>query len=202
MFTGRRQRGRYFCVQFNHLAPRMRYATSANPRTSSATNVGVDKDSEKRQRAAIGAYAKRAGYALVAGFYDAAVSGADPIQDRPGFAALLDRIEANGVCTVLVEDASRFARELMAQELGIALLISRGVNLVTASGDGLTASDDPSRKMICPCPDGRGVHHQNAREQGWMLGRPQRACSVNLVRWRAAAGEYDDGHVGLSADTD
>jgi DNA invertase Pin-like site-specific DNA recombinase len=117
-------------------------------RTSSSTNVGVDKDSEKRQRIAIGAYAKRAGYGLVAEFYDAAVSGADPIQDRPGFAALLDRIEANGVRTVLVEDASRFARELMAQELGITLLISRGVDLITASGDDLTASDDPSRKMM------------------------------------------------------
>ena len=33
----------------------------------------------------------------------------------------------NGVRTVIVEDASRFARELMAQELGITLLISRGV---------------------------------------------------------------------------
>ena len=35
----------------------------------------------------------------------------DPIQDRPGFAALLDRIEGNGVRTVIVEDASRFARD-------------------------------------------------------------------------------------------
>jgi Resolvase, N terminal domain len=43
---------------------------------------------------------------------DAAVSGADPIEIRPGFAALLDRIEGNGVRTVIVEDASRFAREL------------------------------------------------------------------------------------------
>ena len=46
------------------------------------------------------------------------------------------------------EDASRFARELMAQELGITLLISRGVRLLTASGDDLTASDDPTRKMM------------------------------------------------------
>ena len=53
------------------------------------------------------------------------LSGADPIQDRPGFAELLDRIEDNGVRTVIVEDASRFARGLMAQELGITLLISR-----------------------------------------------------------------------------
>ena len=51
-------------------------------------------------------------------------------------------------CVVIVEDASRFARELMAQELGITLLISRGVQLLTASGDDLTASDDPTRKMM------------------------------------------------------
>ena len=65
-----------------------------------------------------------------------------------GFAALLDRIEGNGVRTVIVEDASRFARELMAQELGITLLISRRVRLLTTSGDDLTASDDPTRKMM------------------------------------------------------
>ena len=81
-------------------------------------------------------------------FYDAAVSGADPIETRAGFAGLVDRIEGNGVRTVIVEDASRFARELMAQELGITLLISRGVQLLTASGDDLTASDDPTRKMM------------------------------------------------------
>ena len=117
-------------------------------RTSSAVNVGTDKDSEKRQRHAIQGFAKRAGFGIVDEFYDAAVSGADPIETRAGFAALLDRIEGNGVRTVIVEDASRFARELMAQELGITLLISRGVQLLTASGDDLTASDDPTRKMM------------------------------------------------------
>ena len=57
------------------------------------------------------------------------------------------KVPANGVRVVIV-DASRFARELMAQELGITLLISRGVRLLTASGDDLTASDDPTRKMM------------------------------------------------------
>jgi SAM domain (Sterile alpha motif)/Resolvase, N terminal domain len=78
----------------------------------------------------------------------AGVSGADPIETRPGFSALLDRIETNGVRTVIVEDASRFARELVTQELGIIALIKCGVRVLTANGDDLTDSSDPSREMM------------------------------------------------------
>jgi DNA invertase Pin-like site-specific DNA recombinase len=117
-------------------------------RTSSATNVGADKDSERRQREAIETFAKRAGFALVGEFSDPGVSGADPIAERPGFSKLLDRIEGNGVRVVIVEDASRFARELMTQELGIIALVQRGVRVLTANGDDLTDSSDPSRKMM------------------------------------------------------
>jgi DNA invertase Pin-like site-specific DNA recombinase len=106
-------------------------------RTSSAANVGADKDSETRQRVAIEAFAKRSGVTIVDWFYDPAVSGADPIEVRPGFSALLDRLESNGVRTVVVEDASRFARDLVAQELGVLLLIKRNVR-VPANGDDLT----------------------------------------------------------------
>ena len=87
-------------------------------RTSSAANVGADNDSERRQRDAITAYAKRAGHAIVDWFSDAAVSGEDDIGDRPGFSAMLDRIEADSTRTVIVEDASRFARKVLTQELG------------------------------------------------------------------------------------
>src|SRR5258705_13720664 len=66
-----------------------------------------------------------------------------PYRTKPGFSALLDRIEGNGVRTVLVEDASRFARQLIVQEAGIIALIERGVRVLTASGDDLTASEDP-----------------------------------------------------------
>jgi hypothetical protein len=41
---------------------------------------------------------------------------------------------------VLIEDASRFARELITQELGILSLIKRGVRVLTAAGDDLTAT--------------------------------------------------------------
>jgi DNA invertase Pin-like site-specific DNA recombinase len=85
---------------------------------------------------------------MVAWFNDPAVSGADPIETRPGFSALLDRIENNGVRTVIVEDASRFARDLVAQELGVLMLIKRGMRVLTASGDDMTEATDPSRIMM------------------------------------------------------
>jgi DNA invertase Pin-like site-specific DNA recombinase len=50
-----------------------------------------------------------------------------------------------GVRVVIVEDASRFARHLMTQESGIALLIGLGVRVLTANGDDLTDSDDEFR---------------------------------------------------------
>jgi DNA invertase Pin-like site-specific DNA recombinase len=54
-------------------------------RTSSAANVGADKDSDKRQRAAIEAYAKRERLEIVEEFYDRDVSGADPIETSRDF---------------------------------------------------------------------------------------------------------------------
>src|SRR5215212_2401206 len=112
-------------------------------RTSSAANVGADKDSVKRQCDAITAFARRAGYEIVDWFSDAAVSGEDDIGDRPGFSAMLDRIEGNGVRTVIVEDASRFARKVLTQELGIVALQTRGVTVWSARGEmNLTETDD------------------------------------------------------------
>jgi DNA invertase Pin-like site-specific DNA recombinase len=87
----------------------------------------------------------KSSYSVSSEFYDAAVSGSDPIETRPGFAALLDWVEKTGCRTVLVEDASRFARSLVAQELGLLVLERLGVRVLTASGDDLTASDAPLR---------------------------------------------------------
>jgi DNA invertase Pin-like site-specific DNA recombinase len=77
-------------------------------RTSSAANVGADKDSEKRQRSAIEAFARSAGYEIVGSYYDEAVFGAGPVTSRSGFAAMMERIASNGVRTIIVETANRF----------------------------------------------------------------------------------------------
>jgi DNA invertase Pin-like site-specific DNA recombinase len=112
-------------------------------RTSSATNVGDDKDSESRQRDAVTRFAKRNGYAVVETFYDAAVSGADPITERPGFTAMLERIVGNGVRVILVETASRFARSVLTQEVGFGHLQGLGVTLIAVDSPESFLSQEP-----------------------------------------------------------
>lgn len=99
-------------------------------RTSSATNVGADKDSLKRQAEAVQAYAKANDIEIVREFYDAAVSGADPIHERDGFAEMLAYMAGNGARTILVENASRFARDLTVQLTGHSMLKGLGYDLV------------------------------------------------------------------------
>jgi len=140
-------------------------------RTSSAANVGGDSDT--RQREAIERFASASGYAVVGEFYDAAVSGSDPIESRPGFASMLERIEGNGVRVVIVEDASRFARSVIAQELGVLAMQARGVRVLTASGEDLTATDDPT-KILMRQIAGAFAQYEKARLVGKLKGARDR----------------------------
>jgi DNA invertase Pin-like site-specific DNA recombinase len=117
-------------------------------RTSSATNVGADKDSLARQRTAVAAYAKANKITIVAEFYDAAVSGADPIEARPGFLEMLGRITGNGVRCILVETANRFARDLIVQETGWRFLQAKGIELIAVDSPDAFLIDTPTAVLI------------------------------------------------------
>lgn len=117
-------------------------------RTSSATNVGQDKDSLSRQEAAVRSYAARNEIEIVAEYYDAAVSGADPLDQREGFKLLLQRITSNGVRTILVETANRFARDLMVQEIGWKRLQDLGVELIAVDSPNAFVDDTPTATLI------------------------------------------------------
>jgi DNA invertase Pin-like site-specific DNA recombinase len=117
-------------------------------RTSSRTNVGPDKDSDKRQLAAITSYAKANGFEVVATFYDAAVSGADPVTDRLGFAEMLERLLSNGARTIIVESPDRFARDLMVQLAGHDLLKAKGISLIAASAPTFFLEDTPTAVLV------------------------------------------------------
>jgi DNA invertase Pin-like site-specific DNA recombinase len=117
-------------------------------RTSSAANVGADKDSAQRQRDAVAGYAKVHGLTIVREFHDAAVSGADPIDQRPGFVELLAYIHGDGARTILVENASRFARDLAVQLAGHDLLKARGIDLVPVDAPDHFRDETPTAVMV------------------------------------------------------
>ena len=110
--------------------------------------MGLDKDSLKRQRDAVLKYAKSHKLNIAQEFYDPAVSGADPIQNRPGFGELLRYITGNGARTVLVENASRFARDLAVQIAGHDLLKDRGIELVPVDAPDHFTDETPTAVMV------------------------------------------------------
>jgi hypothetical protein len=84
-------------------------------RTSSLTSVGEDTDTLKRQRSAVEGFAKRAGYELIVEYSDDGVKGADPVDTRPGFAAMLKHLASNGVHTGMLQQTQ--ARDDIEAEL-------------------------------------------------------------------------------------
>jgi DNA invertase Pin-like site-specific DNA recombinase len=137
-----------------------------------------------RQRAAIAAYAERAGLDVVAWYADV-ISGSDAIDRRPGFVDALAFAKEHGVCGVLVETASRFARSLMTQELGLQLLRRVGIQLVAAdSPDAFAPTDDPMAEAI--------------RQMLGVMAQLERALTVAKLRGArdrasAAAGKRVEG---------
>jgi DNA invertase Pin-like site-specific DNA recombinase len=117
-------------------------------RTSGLGNSGPDKDSELRQRAAIEQCARREGYELVGEFSDPGISGTDHVEARPGFTAMLAYVASNGARTIMVENASRFARDLMVQEVGHARLQALGIELIAADNPASFLDDTPTAVLI------------------------------------------------------
>jgi DNA invertase Pin-like site-specific DNA recombinase len=117
-------------------------------RTSSAANLGRDKDSLKRQQDAVQAYAANQGLQIVREFCDAAVSGADPVTARDGFSEMLAYMLGNGARIVLVENASRFARDAVVALTGHEYLKKRGIELIPVDAPTHFIEDTPTALMV------------------------------------------------------
>ena len=117
-------------------------------RTSSATNVGADKDSLRRQQEAVRSCGLSRELTIVHEYYDAAVSGADAVGTRSGFSEMLTYMLSNGARTIIVENASRFARDLIVQETGYHMLKAQGIELVAADAPDSFLSDTPTAVLI------------------------------------------------------
>jgi DNA invertase Pin-like site-specific DNA recombinase len=117
-------------------------------RTSSATNVGPDKDSDKRQLAAIQAFADQNKIMIKGTYYDAGVRGSDPIQQRTNFNPMLWEAQRLGIELILVESPDRFARDLIVQLTGHSLLKQKGIQLVPTTAPDYFTHDTPTAVMV------------------------------------------------------
>jgi len=90
-------------------------------RTSSRTNVGFDKDSLTRQQNSCRSWAKANGVQIVAD---------------------------NGAKAILVESASRFARDLSVQILGHQKLQEMGIQLIAVDSPTAFTEDTPTAELV------------------------------------------------------
>lgn len=118
-------------------------------RTSSATNVGEDKDTLPRQKAAVKKYALMENIEIVGEYYDDNVRGVVEVQDRPEFKKVLSHCAKHSVGMILVETANRFSRDLMVQIKGYDYLKSQQIDLIPVDAPAhFQDEDNPTAEMI------------------------------------------------------
>ena len=107
----------------------------------------INGDGLTRQEKAIRDYAKSNGYEIVHIYKDKGVSGA--LIDRPALSEMLYSLEKNGhgITTVIIEQISRLARDLMVQETILNDMKKSGTELLSAT-DGDLLEDDPTRTLV------------------------------------------------------
>lgn len=111
----------------------------------------IEGDGFQRQREKILRWSKANGVTIAREFLEEGVSGANELDGRPAMIELLGAIAANGVRTVLVERADRFARDLVASELLLREFTRLGVKVIEAEGgNDLSAGDagNPTAKLV------------------------------------------------------
>ena len=160
--------------------------SEADPRKA-VGYVRVSKDeqhlSPEAQRAALVGWAARAGAELVAVLVDA-VSGAAPLDKRPGLVAALDALEEHGAGVLLVAKRDRLARDVVAAALVERLAQRAGARVVSAAGEGTDGeADDPTAKLLRTMIDAFAEY-----ERALIRARTRAALAVKRARGEKTGG--------------
>jgi DNA invertase Pin-like site-specific DNA recombinase len=101
------------------------------------------------QRAAIGRWAASAGVEVVAWHLDHGVSGAAPVDRRPGLLAALADLGEHGAGLLVVAKRDRLARDVPAAAMIEQLAGRAGARIVSAAGEGTDGDAcDPSGMLM------------------------------------------------------
>lgn len=134
----------------------------AVPAARAVAYVRVSTDeqalSPQAQEASIRDYAVRARLEVVAVFSDVGVSGAAPLDERPGLEAALDAVREQGATVLLVAKRDRLARDV-ARALFVEKLVERNGGSVQ-SADGVAGGVSPEDKLLRTIMDAMGEYER------------------------------------------
>lgn len=111
----------------------------------------IQGDTWDRQTSIIDKYASANNIAMIAEFRDEGVTGKMELEGRAGLSTCLQYVRENSITTVLIEDSTRLARDMIVAEVVIREFQKLGVTVIAASGGvNLTEGDDsnPTAKLI------------------------------------------------------
>jgi len=179
----------------------------------------IDGDGFPRQINAIKKYATAHDIRIVRYFREEGISGENELENRPALASLVEALHADGVKLVLVENLSRFARDLMIQESILHDLTRKGWQLVSVDQPDL-CSNEPSRVLMRQMMGAfyqyekamivaklRGARERMKAKQGRCEGRKpygyypgEQAILDRMRELRAAGVSYADIATELNGD--
>ena len=114
-------------------------------RASSPGQALEGRDSFPRQKEAIEQYAAANGMEVVQ-YFDDALPGKTPLENRPGMEALMAALLSNGIRTVLIEKLDRLARDTVISETAVAYFQRNDFELISTMEPDL-CSTEPTRVL-------------------------------------------------------
>lgn len=127
------------------------------------------------QRAQINAWAARAGVVVVAWHHDQGISGATPLDGRPGLQMALEDLRAHGAGVLVVAKRDRLARDVIVAATVEQAARRAGASVIAADGAG--NGDGPAEEMLRHIMDAVA-----AWERKTIAGRVKAALAVKAAR--------------------
>lgn len=155
-----------------------RRATPADPRRAVAylrVSTEDQANGPDAQRAAISRWAAAAGVEVVAWHEDRGVSGAAPVDRRPGLLAALDALTSAGAGVLVVARRDRLARDVLVAASVEALLGRQGARVASAAGEG--EGSDPAAALMRSLVDAFAAY-----ERALISTRTRAALGVKRAR--------------------
>ncbi len=133
------------------------------------------------QRAAIEAWARRAGIRVAAWHVDDGVSGGNELEERPALVAALESLRAEGAGVLVVSTRDRLARDVAVASTIERAVVQLGARVLSA--DGLGNGDSPGEKFLKTILDAAAEH-----ERGLIRQRTRAALQAKKRRGELIGG--------------